>query len=694
MKNYLLVILLFLPFTLFSQTPGKSVEDAFLITRMAAKFHVQPRPVDDQFSNIVFSAVIKHLDEEKLLFTKQDITKLEPFRYQLDDEIKNRKADFLSLLTSVYKDRIQQAALIINKLVSKPLNYSNAETLTVAESTNYVTDTTAMRIKISKVIKSAALQDLSKVLIKDSFIFSNKNRMDSVLAAISIKNQKSYKRYIDELQQDALGIEKNVGDAYCKAIANCFDPHTEYFPLTEKENFESQLGNKPFLFGFSLSQSDNEGLVINDLMPGSPAFKCGMLNKGDKILSIQWENKQPIDVSDASRKELDAVLNASNHDKATFTVKKADGSTRQVILIKELISDDADAEDAVKSFILKGEKNIGFIILPAFYTSWEKEAEQDLGCAGDVAKEIIKLKKENIQGLIIDLRYNGGGSMQEAVALAGIFIDGGPVCQVNDRNEKTYTLKDVNRGTVYDGPLIIMVNGYSASASEMLAGTLQDYNRAIIVGSPTYGKATAQVVLPMDTTIDLEKTDISKKQAASYLKTTVSQLYRTTGKTAQARGVQPDIELPDLLQAHPQREADEANVLISQPIEVSKYFKPNTPLLLTSLQAAAKTKMEASAYFTWLKKYIESEKAGIVKKDINLKLADIIAEENSAVQSTPDSNATKKERASYTVHHNAFEKQQMLVNTRLKELNDQWDEFLSEDPYLHIAYDVMLLMIK
>ena len=691
MKNYLLAILLFLPFTLFSQAPGKSVEDAFLITRMAAKFHVQPRPVDDQFSNIVFSAVIKHLDEEKLLFTKQDITKLEPFRYQLDDEIKNRKADFLSLLTSVYKDRIQQAALIINKLVSKPLNYSNAETLTVAESTNYVTDTTAMRIKISKVIKSAALQDLSKVLIKDSFIFSNKNRMDSVLAAISIKNQKSYKRYIDELQQDASGIEKNVSDAYCKAIANCFDPHTEYFPLTEKENFESQLGNKPFLFGFSLSQSDNEGLVINDLMPGSPAFKCGMLNKGDKILSIQWENKQPIDVSDASRKELDAVLNASNHDKATFTVKKADGSTRQVILIKELISDDADAEDAVKSFILKGEKNIGFIILPAFYTSWEKEAEQDLGCAGDVAKEIIKLKKENIQGLIIDLRYNGGGSMQEAVALAGIFIDGGPVCQVNDRNEKTYTLKDVNRGTVYDGPLIIMVNGYSASASEMLAGTLQDYNRAVIIGSNTYGKATAQVILPLDTTINLNSKP-PKNNAASYLKITVSELYRVTGNTAQFTGVHPDIILPDALEITGERESSNPTALNVPPIDANKYYRPYAAIQKDALQAEALKEIASEKYFEKLKVFTQAWLKNKTPKDILLQQSAAVAQTNSLKGIGNPEEDTTISTPPFTIINNAYEQQQINANSKRKEFNDNIQKYLLKDPYVNIAFRVAQLM--
>ena len=183
-------------------------------------------------------------------------------------------------------------------------------------------------------------------------------------------------------------------------------------------------------------------------------------------------------------------------------------------------------------------------------------------------------------------------------------------------------------------------------------------------------------------------------QTASYLKTTVSQLYRVNGTTAQAKGVQPDIELPDLLQAHPQREADEPNALISLPIESSKYFKPYNPVSIARLQAAAKAEIAASPYFRFLKKYISIEKIKHEKKDINLKLSDVIEEERQSTQNTPDNNEMKNEKPPYTVQNNTFEKQQMVVDTRLKELNEQWAEFLSDDPYLHVAYDTMLLMIK
>lgn len=180
------------------------------------------------------------------------------------------------------------------------------------------------------------------------------------------------------------------------------------------------------------------------------------MNKGDKFLSIQWEDKQPIDVSAGGLKQLYEVLGMSNHNKATFKIKKHDGTERIVILLKEKM-EDSDDQNKVKSFLLKGSKTVGFISLPSFYQDWDNESSGVNGCANDVAKGILKLKKENIEGLIIDLRYNGGGSLDEAIELSGIFIDFGPEGIEKGRDAKIYTLIDVNRGTIYDGPLMLMV---------------------------------------------------------------------------------------------------------------------------------------------------------------------------------------------------------------------------------------------
>jgi carboxyl-terminal processing protease len=692
-RPLLIFILLLSLFFANAQQLNTAVKNAYIITRMAEKFHVQPRPLNDTFSSNIFTQLLKQLDEDKIFFTVEDIKALSKFKFDLDDEIKNKQSTFLSAVTKIFGDRISKADTMIDNICKTPFNFSLNEKISAAEDTSYPANEKALRIKLYKFLKSDALDIIAEddALIKLNSL-QQKKYVDSIEPFARHKAQEGFKYAINIILQSAGGIEKAVGDEYCKAIAVCYDPHSAYFPLTEKEDFESELGQQQMLFGFSCKEDDNGSVKIESIMPGSPAFKSGQMNKGDKFLSIQWEDKQPIDVSSGGLKQLYEVLAMSNHDKATFKIKKPDGSERTVILLKEKMEEDDD-QNKVKSFLLKGSKTIGFISLPSFYQDWENESTGVNGCANDVAKEILKLKKENIEGLIIDLRYNGGGSMDEAIELSGIFIDVGPVGMYKGRDAKIYTLKDGNRGTIYDGPLMLMVNGYTASASEMVAGTLQDYHRAVIVGTPTYGKATAQVVLPMDTTIELDK-DISKIKTDSYFKVTVSKLYRVNGTTAQANGVQPDVVLPDMLEAHAERESDNPYVLISPAVEANKYFKPYPLMNIDNLKALAQQKINASSYFQQLKNYIQFVKAGDANKEVSLKLSDVIEEEKKAAKENVDTASVKTEDSAYTVENNSFEKEQLKVNDNLKAMNEQWTKFLRKDPYLEIAYDMMLLMIK
>jgi carboxyl-terminal processing protease len=694
LKRPLLIIFLLLSQSFANaQQLNAAVENAYIITRMAEKFHVQPRPLNDEFSSNIFTQVLKQLDEDKIFFTAEDIKALSKFKFDLDDEIKNKQSTFLAAITKIFGERITKADTMLDNICKTPFNFLLPEKISVAEDTSSPANEKAMRIKLYKFLKSDALDIITE---DDGLIKLNssqqKKYVDSIEPIARHKAQQVFKHSINIILQSAGGIQQAIGDEYCKAIAVCYDPHSAYFPLTEKEDFESELGQQQMVFGFRCKEEDDGSVKIESIMPGSPAFKSGQMNNGDKFLSIQWEDKQPIDVSSGGLKQLNEVLAMSNHDKATFKIKKPDGAERTVILLKEKMEED-DEQNKVKSFLLKGNKTIGFISLPSFYQDWDNENSGVNGCANDVAKEILKLKKENIEGLIIDLRYNGGGSMDEAIELSGIFIDFGPVGMDKGRDTKIYTLKDVNRGTIYDGPLMLMVNGYTASASEMVAGTLQDYHRAVIVGTPTYGKATAQVVLPMDTAVDTEK-DITKIKTNSYFKVAVSKLYRVNGTTAQAGGVQPDVVLPDMLEAHPQLEADNPYVLISPAIEGNKYFKPYPVMNIDNLKTFAQQKINASSYFKQLKNYIQFVKAEDENKEVSLKLSDVIEQEKKAAKEDMDTAAVHAEISSYIVENNLFEKEQLKVNDNLKELNDQWIKFLKRDPYLQIAYDMMLLMIK
>ncbi len=690
----LLAFILGVTLTCSAQQPNKAADNAYIITRMAQKFHIQPRALNDSFSNDVFTMLLKQIDEDKIFLTVNDLQQLSKYRYDIDDEIQHKQTTFLEALTKIFADRMAESDTMINNICKAPFNFYLPEKITIAEDTSYAANEKERRIKMYKNLKAFALGFIAE---HDTLSAMNAAQQRKFIVqaepAARRKAEKAFRHQVNMILQGVGGIQQALADEYCKAIALCYDPHTEYFPATEKEDFDSELGDKQMVFGIICKEEDDGSVEIESVKPGSPAYKSGQINKGDKIISIQWEDKQPIDVSTGGLRQLYEVMAMSNHDKATFTIKKQDGSKRSVVLLKEKSSNDENDENRVKSFVLKGNKTIGFISLPAFYQDWEDESEGVSGCANDVAKEIIKLKKENIEGLIIDLRYNGGGSMKEAIDLAGIFIDAGPVCQEKEKSGKVYTLKDVNPGTIYDGPLMFLVNGHTASASEVVAGTLQDYHRAVIVGSVTYGKATAQVVLPMDTTVNEEK-DNSKIKADNYIKITVSELYRVTGETAQAKGVQPDVVLPDMLDAHPEHESDNLFALHPQPVNACKYFKPYPEMDVTKLQALASSIIDTSVYYKRLKEYIANEKEnGAI--DESLMISDVLESDDAKEVNKNFSKENKTTtHASYIVQNNTYEQKTIAVNDNMKEMDDQWIEFLNNDPMLQVAYKVMLLMIK
>ena len=690
-----LLIFIFQLLLLFAhgQQIDKAVNNAFILTRMAEKFHVQPRPLDDGFSSDILTEFLKRLDANRVFFTTADIKGLSKFKFDIDDEVRNKQSTFLLAVLKTFGSRVSTVDSMIDSICKKPFDFFLPEKITVAEDTSYPADKIAMRTKLYKLLKSQALYVLTQnddlIILDDA---QQKTYVDSLEPAARRKARQIVKRSLNIISNEADGIEQSVGDEYCKAIAVCYDPHSEYFPLTEKEDFDSELGRQQMVFGFRCKEEEDGSVEIDNIKPGSPAFKSGQINNGDKILSVQWESRSPIDVSSGGLKQLYDVLDMSNHDKATFKIRKKDGTQRTVVLLKQEMEED-DGQNKVKSFLLKGSKTIGFISLPSFYQDWDNENSGANGCANDVAKEILKLKRENIEGLIIDLRYNGGGSLEEAIELSGIFIDVGPVGLEKGRDEKVYTLRDVNRGTIYDGPLVLLVNGYTASAAEVVAGTLQDYHRAVIAGTPTYGKATAQVVLPMDTTLNM-KSEFRNMKADSYFKVTVSRLYRVNGTTAQANGVQPDILLPDVLEAHPQREANNDHVLVTVPIDGSKYFKPYPSMNLDNLKTFAEQTVNSSPDFQRVEKDIQIAKAEGQLKDVSLNLSDVVEEQKKVVEREMDTATTEPSTAPYTVDNNSFEKEQLRVSNNLEEMNTQWIKFLKKDPYLRAAFNVLLLMIK
>jgi carboxyl-terminal processing protease len=330
-------------------------------------------------------------------------------------------------------------------------------------------------------------------------------------------------RRVKRLLEHPDGFEQNLTNKYFSAITACYDPHSSYFNLSNVQNFIAQLSSQGLSFGIHFTENEKGELEIAQLVPGGAAWNSNKLHVGDVLLKMRWEGKEAIDMIGASLEEIYNLMEQSNKGFAFFTFKQKDGTTETIKLAKTVTRQD---ENTVKCFVIQNKKKIGYISLPGFYEN----------CARDVGSAILKMKKEGIEGLILDIRDNGGGSIEESADLAGIFIDQGGLFMTNSRQNKAVIVKDANRGTMYDAPLLVMVNRNSASASELLASTLQDYNRALIVGSQTFGKATGQSIFPLE----------AHNPKTGYVKVTRLKLYRVTGKTAQFTGVTPDIEIPDI----------------------------------------------------------------------------------------------------------------------------------------------------
>jgi carboxyl-terminal processing protease len=447
------------------------------------------------------------------------------------------------------------------------------------------------------------------------------------------------------------------------------------------------LSTEAFSFGIELDENEKGQVVIDKLVPGGPAWKSGELHEGDELLSLQWEGKLAVDMTGASLEDVDEMLNQSSHDRMVFKFRKADGGTVIVLLRKEKIENE---ENIVKGFILKGEKKIGYILLPGFYTEWGNESGS--GCANDVAKAIIRLKKENIDGLILDVRYNGGGSVGEALEMAGIFIDEGPLSSEKNKDGKQVTLKDPNRGTIYDGPMALMVNGQSASASELLAATLQDYNRAVIVGSNTYGKATAQRMFSLDTMSNQAAPAENKEM----VKITFAKLYRLTGGTAQFNGVSPDVILPDAFDALEFREKFSKYALAPDTGKRNSYFKPLPALPVSELSVKSAARVNASDQFGEIKKFIiEGKKIYSVKtRTIPLKWDSFEKwmKENEAGENILNGEETPTKK--FTVENHGGDKELFRNNPYAKEVNEVWLKNIAGDIYIEEAFFVLLDLIN
>ncbi len=674
-----LTLLLVLTLNLTIQGQSTLDKQLVLLTRVIEKNHYQPPAINDSFSSRVFDRMLIQLDPLSIRFTAQDVQSLETYRYQIAREMRGQSPKFTDQLAAIYEKRLRQLLTLLEKVSKQPINFEVSDFFKKTTAANYALDDKAWEEKVLKYYKMRVLEDVFET-VQDSIttkLLFQKHEPD-IRKKIFDRSKTRTEQAISD------GIQKLVNETYLQVIASNFDPHTNFFEPDEKKQFDQALSSEILSFGFSLILTDGK-YRIQSLSPGGAAWRTGSIHKNDEVTAIITDDNKPIALDGTNADYVMQELEKPSLQKIVLTVTAADGITQNVILLKQQQDNN---ENTVRGYVLNGSSRVGYIALPSFYTEWDNNGGSS--CANDVAKEIVKLKRENISGLILDLRYNGGGSLQEALELLGIFIDIGPACFVKDHQGKTVMLKDPNRGTIYDGPLIIMINGQSASASELVAGTLQDYRRALIVGGRSFGKATMQSFFPLDTTVTPLMRESSQAQQYGYVKVTGGKLYRITGQTAQLEGVIPDIALPDAFEmaAYSERSLDNPMPADTIMKKVSFNMSPgyNLPFLISN----NKDRLQKNTFFKSLRQLITNHKA----------LADNVPlhwEQYSLWDRKLSINtlqATDIQSPSFTVENTSFDKELIKLANYLAETEALSRTKIGSDQYVEEAFLIINDIVK
>ena len=528
--------------------------------------HYSPRKIDDDFSKDVFKEYLKALDPEKNIFLQSDINALRVYETKLDDEIHGDAILFEPASSVIYEKRLVEARKIFENVVQSPFDFNIDDSVLLDVDVKLAPANENERYTYwYQILKYKALdrfvnltEEREKNKTKEKFIV----KADSTLereARASVK--KEYLKRFERLEK-TFDKEKRF-ELFLNTITGLMDPHTDYMAPVEKRSFTEQMSGTFYGIGAQLTQDDN-GIKIASIQPGGAAWKSGQLVMNDVIVKVAQGAEEPVDVTGYETTDAVKLIRGNLGTEVRLTIRKPDGSYKIVALKREkIVLDEGFARSAI---IQKGADKYGYILLPDFYADFERE--DGARCARDVAKEIEKLKLEKVKGIAIDVRYNGGGSLYEVVQMAGLFIDQGPMVQIRNKEGRSQILADEVPGTIYNGPLVVMVNEFSASASEIFAGAIQDYKRGIVMGSTsTYGKGTVQRNVPFGKPLD----DLGIQTEYGAVKLTFQKFYRVTGSSTQRKGVVPDVILPDEYEFLKYREKDNESSLPWDEMERAKF---------------------------------------------------------------------------------------------------------------------------
>ncbi|WP_133525620.1 S41 family peptidase [Flavobacterium sp. 245] len=630
MKNLLLVFLL-TSTVLFGQNSDQTCQILNKINTLIQTEHIRPKPINDSLSIFVFDNLINELDPSRNIFFKSEYDEMsKKYRLNLDDLILSNDCSFLDDITSKYKTGLLRTKAVLEKIQAGKIDYTVKDTIRFYKK--------AFPFYLKK-------EDLEKVWLKklryqilDEIAETSEN-LDSVKANFASIESASRRMIlsneicrISTLLETKIKQEENLYNYFC----TYFDPHTAYFSDDSKTSFVASLSKEHLSLGMSVNLNEKNEIIIAEIDPNGPAYQTGLIKKGDQIISIS-NQKETLKVSCASLESISTMIMSESNKSITLTLKRNSGKSFDVYIEKQVMKDE---DNSVYSFIIGKDSKIGYIKIPSFYADLDENNRK--GCADDVAREVMKLERDNIKGLVIDLIDNGGGSMEEAIKLAGMFIDYGPISIVIDNKKEKSVINDPYKGLIYKGPIVVLVNSNTASASEFFASIMQDYNRALLMGSTTLGKATMQTILSLD-----------EEKNTDFLKITINKFYRVTGKSHQYVGVTPDVVLPEFYEDVYQKESDFPTAIKNDSIQPFLKYKPYAKrTLIDQLAKNSAVRLADNYYFNDIKK-------------INQKIDNIVNTPKAELPMTLD----------------AVFKQKKLVNSLWKEINTFNDENNPLDVY-------------
>ncbi|MEZ0181460.1 S41 family peptidase [Flavobacterium oncorhynchi] len=669
MKKIVLVLMLTAN-VLFSQNSDNTCEILNKINATIQSEHLRPKPIDDSLSVFVFDNLINELDPSRNIFFKSEYDEMAAkYRLNLDNLILENDCSFLTDITSKYISGLERTKNILEKIQAAPFDYSKKDTIRFyKKSFPFYLKNEDLEKVWRKKIRYQILDDIAETSDNLDSIKANFKSIEAKSRKLILSNEICR---INTLLETKTNQNENLYNFFC----TYFDPHTAYFSDDSKSSFVASLSKEHLSLGMTVNLNEKNEIIVQELDPNGPAYQTGQIKKGDQIVSVS-NQKETLQVSCASLESISTMILSEANKSLTITLKRNSGKSFEVYIEKQVMKDE---ENSVFSFIIGKDSKIGYIKIPSFYADLDGNSRK--GCADDVAREIIKLERDNIKGLVIDLIDNGGGSMEEAIKLAGMFVDYGPLSIVIDHTKEKSIINDPFKGVIYKGPIVILVNSNTASASEFFSSIMQDYNRALLLGSSTLGKATMQTILSLDET---KNTD--------FLKITINKFYRVTGKSHQYIGVTPDVVLPEFYEDVYQKESDFPTAIKNDSITSTLKYRPYVKrALIDKLAKNSKTRLADNFYFNDIKK-------------INLKIDQLVNTPKAEVPMTIDAvfnqkkiiNSLWKEINTFNDENNPLDVYNSTVNQYLlsaypndKTINQYQIDHLKINPYLNEAVNII-----